>query len=256
MSSVDDRRANLRCAASLVAAASADGAELVVLPEMFSVQGLSNPADRRETIDGPTVRWARKTASDYAIWLIAGSFAEIFDVDHHTNTVPVISPEGKIAATYRKIHLFDNTLPGAEYRESAHVHAGDITSAFDCESTRIGLAVCYDLRFPELFRRLIDDGVRIIALPSAFTLETGKAHWEVLLRARAIENQAYVLAPNQCGTISGIELNGNSMIVGPWGDILGEAADDRDAVVTCDLDLAAQDDLRHALPVLDARRLS
>jgi len=197
-------------------------------------------------------------AAEFGIWVHAGSFHETGPDGGRTyNTSLVFDRGGRLAARYRKIHLFDVEIPGrVSSRESARVAPGSDVVAVDIEGVRVGLTVCYDLRFPELFRILALRGARLLAVPSAFTLATGRDHWEVLLRARAIENQAFVLAPNQIGNAPPhFESFGHSAIVDPWGVVLATAPDE-ECFVAADLDLAAQDRVRDSLPSLANRQPS
>jgi deaminated glutathione amidase len=255
-----DRPRNLAAAGELVAGAVGEGAELVVLPELFSLYG--NAAALRasaEPLEGPTLSWAAGVASRHGIWLVAGSFIEGIGRSRNYNTSVLVGPDGKVAASYRKLHLFDVDVPGAMTRESDAVAPGDevvnatVTLA-DGQGLPIGLTICYDLRFPELYRLLTLAGALVIVVPSAFAAATGQAHWEVLLRARAIENQVFVIAADQVGTLSpSFRAHGHSMIVGPWGTVLGQRPEGPGHVVA-DLDLAAQQEIRSLLPSLAHRR--
>lgn len=255
-----DRAANLQRATDLVTAAAADGAELVVLPELFAVSG--DAACLRasaEPLEGPTGTWACQTAGDLGIWLVAGSFIEQAPTGRLHNTSVLVSPGGVPSAVYRKLHLFDVDVPGAVNRESDVVAAGDdlvLTTVTDevARSLPLGLSICYDLRFPEVYRILTLQGALVVAVPSAFSAETGPAHWEVLVRARAIENQVFVVAANQSGPRPGsFAACGHTMIVDPWGQVLGELAHG-DGHVLADLDLRGQQDVRSRLPALTHRR--
>ncbi|MFN8102942.1 MAG: carbon-nitrogen hydrolase family protein [Acidimicrobiia bacterium] len=255
-----DRDRNVERAEALTHAAVRDGAELVVLPELWNVFG--TPAVLRagaETLDGPTSTWAATTARGHGIWLLAGSIPEAVEGSSLIhNTSCLYGPGGERVATYRKVHLFDNDVPGAAYTESATVSAGDeLVTASAC-GTKLGLAICYDLRFPELFRILALRGAAVFVLPAWFTAVTGRAHWEVLLRARAIENACFVVAADQVGTLaagSGGEVSayGHSAIVDPWGAVLATAPDG-EGHVCADLDLALVDETRRRLPSLANRR--
>jgi predicted amidohydrolase len=256
INSDDDRGANLEAAARQVSAAADAGAQLVVLPEKWPFLSAGEDlAAGSEPLDGPAVRAARDWARERAIWLLAGSFTESHPGARPSNTSLLISPDGEIAATYRKIHMFDVDVGGVEYRESEVEDAGDEVVVADCGPARIGMAVCYDLRFPELFRSLVDRGAKVFTLPSAFTAPTGRAHWEVLVRARAIENQSFVLAAGQVGTAPPhFESWGHSMIVDPWGVVLAEVAGDGEGFALAELDFAAQSKVRADLPALANRR--
>lgn len=252
-----DRDANLDAAETLVRAAACDGAAFVVLPELFNCMG--PPAVLRanaEDLDGPTCRWASSLARDLGVHLLAGSIAErIPDAEKIHNTSCLYGPDGTRLAAYRKIHLFDNDVAGAAYVESATVDAGSEVVSADMAGIRLGLATCYDLRFPELFRILALGGATVIALPSMFTTATGRDHWEPLLRARAIENQVFVVAADQWDTRAGSDIRayGRSMIIDPWGTVLAQAPDSAGYVVA-DCDLERLGEVRRRLPSLANRR--
>ena len=255
-----DRAANLARAGQLVAAAAGDGAELVVLPELFSLYG--NPPTLRagaEALDGPTFQWAAEVAASHRIWLVAGSFVEGMGRSRNHNTSVLVGPDGVARAHYRKLHLFDVDVPGAVTRESDAVSPGESVVSTtitldDGQPLPIGMSICYDLRFPELYRLLSLAGALVIVVPSAFAAATGKAHWEVLLRARAIENQVFVIAADQVGALSGsFTAHGHSMIVDPWGTILAEKAEGVGHIVA-DLDLTGQQEIRSLLPSLAHRQ--
>jgi len=255
MSSKQDKQGNLATAERLVRAAADDGATLVVLPEKFNVLGTHEQlVEGAEPLDGPTIAWARELARELRLDLVAGSIAERREGrEKLANTSVHIGPDGELRATYRKIHMFDVVVGGREYRESATEEPGDeiVTSA--AGDVSLGLTVCYDLRFPELFRILAVRGARVLTVPSAFTAVTGAAHWVTLVRARAIENQAFVVAADQIGVHpGGNESYGGSQIVDPWGDVLVRAADE-ECFVAADLDLARQDEVRATLPSLANR---
>jgi predicted amidohydrolase len=252
-----DKARNLATADRLVRQAAADGAQLVVLPEKWPVLGGGTTLrDGAEPLDGPAISWARAAAAELRIDLVAGSLSErVEGEDKLRNTSVHIGPTGQVHAVYRKVHMFDVEVDGTVYRESEHEAPGDkpvLTETAD--GVEVGMTVCYDLRFPELFRILAVRGARILVLPSAFTLATTRDHWEPLVRARAIENQAFVIAANQVGEHEpGLRSGGRSMIVDPWGVVLA-AAPDRETVITADLDLDQQDDIRRRLPSLANRR--
>jgi predicted amidohydrolase len=256
LNSTDDKRRNLEAAEPLVRAAAADGAELVALPEKWNLLG-SGEALRAgaEAIDGPTITAARSWARELEIDLVAGSIAErVPDHEKLFNTSVLIGPDGAIAATYRKIHMFDVDVGGVAYRESDNEEPGTEIIVAHAGDVPVGMTVCYDLRFPELYRILAVRGARVIVVPSAFTLHTGKDHWEVLLRARAIENAAFVVAPDQVGEAPPhYQSYGRSMILDPWGVVL-TTAPDGECFIAADLDFAAQDRVRESLPALANRR--
>jgi deaminated glutathione amidase len=257
LSSTDEKSANLAAAERLTRAAAADGAGLIVLPEKWTAMGSDEQLRAAaEPLDGPTVMWARELARELAVDLLAGSMLELqAGQARMANTSLHIDPQGEIRAIYRKLHMFDVDVGGRSYRESAIEEPGEeIVVSQTAEGIGLGLSICYDLRFPELFRILTLRGARIIALPSAFTLATTRDHWEVLVRARAIENQAFVIAANQVGAHpGGHRSGGRSMIVDPWGVVLAQAADGAGHVLA-DLDLERQLEIRAQLPVLANRR--
>ena len=250
-----DRTDDLERAASLVADAAAQGASLVVLPELFASLGRTTAMrDAAEPFDGPTLAWARRLASASSCALVPGSFVER-DGDQLFNTTCLIDSTGEVRAIYRKIHLFDVDVDGATSRESDTFSAGDSTTVADLGGTGIGLTICYDLRFPEVFRIEALNGARIIAVPSAFTAATGHDHWELLLRARAVENQLAIVAAAQWGTSpDGTPRHGHALIIDAWGRVLADAGADGDAVVIADVDPQSIDDIRRRLPSLANRR--
>jgi len=256
LNSTNDKGRNLETAERLVRAAAADGAELVALPEKWNLlAGGEELLAGAEALGGPSLTAARGWARELGVHLLAGSIAERGDADEKAfNTSVLIGPDGEDLAAYRKIHLFDVDAGGVSYRESAHELPGEEVVTAPLGELTAGLTVCYDLRFPELFRILALRGARLLTVPSAFTLATGRDHWEVLLRARAIENQAFVLAPNQVGAAPPhYESYGHSAIVDPWGTVLAIAPDE-ECFVAADLDPAAQERVREQLPSLANRR--
>ena len=259
LNSTGDKARNLETAERLVRAAADDGAELVALPEKWNLLGDSATLlEGAEPLEGPTIAAARSWARELGIHLVAGSIAERAEGhDKSFNTSVLIGADGEIEARYRKIHMFDVDVGGVAYRESEHEEpGGDIVVAGlgGLEGVTLGMTVCYDLRFPELYRILAVRGARVITVPSAFTLDTGKDHWEVLLRARAIENQAFVVAPNQFGEAPPhYRSYGRSMILDPWGVVLAQAPDE-ECFVGAELDLELQERVRTALPSLANRR--
>jgi predicted amidohydrolase len=257
LTATPDKARNLQTADRLVRRAAADGARLVVLPEKWSVLGRG--ADLRagaEPLDGAAVTWARDTARELGIDLVAGSVSERVEGEEKLrNTSLHIGPDGEVKAIYRKVHMFDVEVDGTVYRESEHEEPGDdVALSETADGTTLGLTVCYDVRFPELYRILAIRGARIITIPAAFTVPTTRDHWEVLVRARAIEDQCFVIAANQVGEhVEGLRSGGRSMIVDPWGLVLAQAADS-ETVITADLDLDAQESIRARLPSLANRR--
>jgi deaminated glutathione amidase len=258
LNSNGDKGRNLESAERLVRAAAADGAALIALPEKWNLlAGGEQMAAGAESLNGPSLGAARGWARELGVYLLAGSIAERGE-EKAFNTSVLIGPDGEDLAVYRKIHMFDVEAGGVEYRESDYEEPGAEIVTAPLEGSlgdlSLGLSVCYDLRFPELYRILAMRGARLIAVPSAFTAATGRDHWEVLLRARAIENQAFVLAPNQVGEAPPhYRSYGRSAIVDPWGVVLAIAPDE-ECTVAADLDLAAQDRVRESLPSLANRR--
>jgi predicted amidohydrolase len=256
LNSTDEYERNLEVADRLVRDAAADGAELVVLPEKWTVLG-SPDAIRAsaEPLDGPALSTAAGWASELGIFLVAGSVPELVpDQEKLANTCVMFGPAGERLAVYRKIHMFDVEVGDVSYRESAIEQAGGELVLGDANGTMVGLTICYDLRFPELYRILALRGARVITVPSAFTERTGRDHWEVLIRARAIEDQVFVVAAGQIGFAPPhYRSYGRSMIVDPWGVVLTQAAD-TECFVSADLDFAIQDDMRDSLPSLRHRR--
>ncbi|HEY7456143.1 MAG TPA: carbon-nitrogen hydrolase family protein [Solirubrobacterales bacterium] len=257
LNSNGDKARNLAVAERLVRAAAADGAELVALPEKWNLLAAGEEiAAGAEALDGPSLGAARGWARELGIHLLAGSIAErgADPGDKSFNTSVLIGPDGTDLAAYRKIHMFDVEAGGVAYRESDHEQPGEEIVTASLDGLELGLTVCYDLRFPELYRILAVRGARLIAVPSAFTATTGRDHWQPLLRARAIENQLFVLAPNQVGEAPPhYSSHGRSALVDPWGVVLATAPDE-ECFVAAELDLAAQERVRERLPSLANRR--
>jgi deaminated glutathione amidase len=259
LTSTPDRDRNLETADRLTRDAAARGAELVVLPEKWSAYG--SPQDvvaGAEPLDGPALSWARGAARELGIDLVAGSIAErVEGAERGANTCVHVGPDGEDRAVYRKIHMFDVEVGGRVYRESEIEAPGDEAVLSEtADGVGLGLTICYDLRFPELYRLLAVEGAKIFCVASAFTLATTREHWEVLLRARAIEDQCFVVAANQVGEpVPGMHTGGRSMIVDPWGLVLAQAPDAECAIVA-DLDLGRLEQIRTKLPSLANRRAS
>ncbi|HET7416010.1 MAG TPA: carbon-nitrogen hydrolase family protein [Solirubrobacterales bacterium] len=256
LNSNGDKQRNLAAAERLVREAAGAGAEFVALPEKWNLlAGGEELVAGAEPLDGPSLGAARGWAADLEIHLLAGSISERgAEGEKASNTSVLIGPGGEDVAVYRKIHMFDVDAGGVSYRESEHERPGAEPVVASVGELPLGMTVCYDLRFPELFRILALRGARVVAVPSAFTLATGRDHWEVLLRARAIEDQVFVVAPNQVGEAPPHYSSfGRSMIVDPWGVVLATAADG-EGVVLADLDFGAQDRVRESLPSLANRR--
>jgi deaminated glutathione amidase len=257
LTSTADRERNLATADRLTRAAAAAGAELVVLPEKWAVLGTpEETAAGAEPFDGPALTWAAATARELGIDLVAGSIAErVEGAERGSNTSVHFGPDGEEKAVYRKVHMFDVEVGGTTYRESENEAPGDeLVVSETAGGVELGLSICYDLRFPELYRILAVRGARVLVVPAAFTLATTREHWEVLLRARAIEDQAFVVAANQVGEHApGYRSGGRSMIVDPWGLVLAQAPD-AETFAIAELDLDRQAEVRRTLPSLANRR--
>jgi predicted amidohydrolase len=262
LSSQDDLAANLARVRHLVAEAASAGAQVIALPENFAFIG--SEAQKRsiaESLDGPVhgriAQTLAELASKYGVDLIAGGMPEQSgEFERPFNTSVHFAPNGAVVARYRKIHLFDVALhDGTAHRESAATRAGGEPVVTDVAGVKLGMTVCYDLRFPELFRMLVDAGARVVTVPAAFTLTTGKDHWHVLLRARAIENQLFIVAPAQHGSHPGHRRTyGKTLIVDPWGDVLAQCGEG-EGFCLARLDFNYQDRVRRELPCLEHRRL-
>jgi deaminated glutathione amidase len=257
LNSTADQAANLAVADRLTRGAAADGATLIVLPEKWTAIGSDEQSRAAaEPLDGPSIGWARAIARELGIDLIAGSILERREGHERlANTSVHVDPSGEVRAAYRKLHMFDVEVDGRRYRESELEEPGDeIVTSETADGVELGLSICYDLRFPELYRILAVRGARVLTVPAAFTLATTRDHWETLLRARAIENQAFVIAANQVGAHpTGAHSGGRSMIVDPWGLVLAQAQDSEGYIVA-ELDLARQEEIRSRLPALANRR--
>ncbi|MGJ0483393.1 MAG: carbon-nitrogen hydrolase family protein [Methylomicrobium sp.] len=260
MASSPNVGSNLLEAEKLIAEAAKAGAKLVALPENFALMG-EHELDkiRIKEVDGqgPIQNFLSETAAKYGVWIIGGTMPIAGEAEHKVRAACLIyNDRGERVARYDKMHLFDVSVPGTNevYRESDSIEAGPRPSVFDTPFGRIGVAVCYDLRFPEFFREMARMGMEILVIPSAFTAETGAAHWELLLRARAVENLCYIIAPNQGGFhINGRKTFGHSMIVDPWGVVL-DCYKTGGGFVIADIDLERLEKVRTAFPVLQHRR--
>ena len=257
LTATPDRERNLATADRLTREAAGRGAELVVLPEKWSVLGApEHIVEGAEPFDGPALRWASAIARELRIDVVAGSIAErVPDAGRGSNTSVHFGPDGEEKAVYRKVHMFDVQVGGKTYRESEHEAPGEeVVLSETAGGVELGLSICYDLRFPELYRILAVRGARVLVVPAAFTLATTREHWEVLLRARAIEDQAFVVAANQVGEHApGYRSGGRSMIVDPWGLVLAQAPD-AETFAIAELDLDRQAEVRRTLPSLANRR--
>ena len=251
-----DQAANMADADRLTRAAAADGASLIVLPEKWTAMGTEEDLRAAaEPLDGPAITWARAIARELGVDLVAGSILErVAGQEKLANTSVHIDSQGEVRAVYRKVHMFDVEVGGRSYRESALEQPGEEIVLSSIAEVGLGLSICYDLRFPELYRILAVRGARVFPLPAAFTLATTRDHWETLVRARAIENQAFVIAANQIGAHpAGQHSGGRSMIVDPWGVVLAQAPDSEGHIVA-ELDLDRQREIRASLPSLANRR--
>ena len=258
MNSGMDREKNLKTALRLCRDGAESGAQFLLLPEMFhylvqqSASSLSG-----ESIDGDTINNLRNLARELKVWILGGSLCERTNSGSKPyNSSTLIDADGQIQSIYRKIHLFDFDLGDKSIRESDMYRAGETPVIGDVNGVKVGMAICYDLRFPELFRHYASNGAKIMTLPSSFTKLTGEAHWEVLVRARAIENQCFFLAPNQVGIgTEGVPTYGNSLVVDPWGNVLARGSGEREQIVSAELDFTFLEDKRKALPALKHRKL-
>lgn len=259
MCSRQDRDDNLTRTKALLEEAAGQGAQLIALPENFSF--LDREGNKLQVVEdlttGPSVQLLRAVASSHGVVIVGGSIPlRASDGDRVTNTTLVFDASGAIIARYDKIHLFDISLDDENtFQESKYIEPGEDLVTFERLGCTMGLSICYDLRFPELYRQLMLRGAKVLFIPAAFTMHTGKDHWEVLIRARAIENQCYVVAPAQYGRHNERrESYGHTIIVDPWGHVIGRAQD-REGVLIADIDLAFLDDIRRRLPCLEHARL-
>jgi predicted amidohydrolase len=256
MSCGTDSDDNVARAEALVRRAAADGARLIALPELFaSLASGRVMRELAEPLDGSTTSWAAALSAELGCWLLAGSFVERDGGGQFFNTSCLFDPSGSRVATYRKVHLFDVDVPGAGIHESELFSAGDGIVVVPVDDHSLGMSVCYDLRFPELYRIATLRGATIVVIPSAFTAATGPHHWEPLIRARAIENQVFVVAPGQCGSSpDGVARHGHSLIVDPWGRVMAEADSNAETVIAAECDLDELRSIRTAIPSLANRR--
>ena len=262
MVSVADVEQNLKAAADLIASAVATGAKIVVLPENFAV--LSADAQAKVKVaepedGGPMQQFLADQARQHGIYLVGGTIPLQAEQSGKVRAACLTyGPDGSLQGRYDKVHLFDVALSGGNesYNESATIEGGDRTCVIDTPWGKLGIAICYDIRFPELFRHLMKQQVNMIALPSAFTATTGRAHWEILVRARAIENQCFLIAPDQAsGRDSKRPTWGHSMVVSPWGEVLAELEEQGSGVATTEIDLQGQEQLRNRFPALQHCRV-
>ncbi|MDP8949023.1 MAG: carbon-nitrogen hydrolase family protein [Actinomycetota bacterium] len=256
MSSTPEKAENFETAEGLIRRAVSAGAELIALPELWSCHGLEEVYEENaEPVPGPTTEFLGGLARELGVHVLGGSILEgELGAERLFNTSTFFDPSGALVAAYRKIHLFDVKAPDREYLESRTIAPGREIVTAQAGATTLGLSVCYDLRFPELYRLLALEGAEVLAVPAAFTLQTGKDHWELLLRARAVENQAFVLAPAQWGQkADGRWTHGRSMVVDPWGTVLATCPD-RDGYALATLDLDYLERFRTEFPALANRQ--
>ncbi len=242
---------NVQMACALIESAAKKGAKLAVLPEEFATLGLTTKEKRlimEPFKEGPLQKTLADCAKQHQIWLVGGTLPIKENGEKPCSSTLVWNAAGECVARYNKIHLFDVNVGKDEYRESDNVQAGETITVVETPFGKLGLAICYDLRFPELFRALMLKGAEIFVLPSAFTVPTGQAHWEILLRARAIENLCYMVAPGECGKRADNRPTfGHSMIVNPWGEVLAKASNFADVIIA-DIDLQKQKEIRMQFP--------
>ena len=259
MTSTSDREANLKKAEELLNKGVAEGANILSLPENFSFMG-ENESEKLELAErwsgGPATDFLKSFARLNKVWIVGGSIPVKAEEGKVFNRSHLIDDRGDIVASYDKIHLFDVDIAGGEsHKESRTVSPGDKVVSYNTPYGGVGLSICYDLRFPELYRELATKDARIIFVPAAFTSQTGEAHWEVLLRARAIENQVYIIAPAQVGIHNKNRSTfGNSMIIDPWGRIIARATSE-ETVISAEIDFDYLDSVRQSIPCLSHRRI-
>ncbi len=253
MDTQNDKQANWQQMAAFVDEAAAKGAQMVAFPEVVNI--LSEDPVYAEPIPGPTTELLMRKAKEHHIWIHGGSISEVNPDGPRTyNTTVLINPDGEIAARYSKLHNFDMTLPdGSSVRESDRKEPGKEIVTVQTELGHLGFAICYDMRFPELFRLMALQGAQIIFLPANFTMPTGKDHWEPILRARAIENGCYIIAPDQTGVKEKFTAYGNSMVVDPWGTVIARASD-KPGVILAEIDLDYLESVRQRNPSIHNRR--
>ncbi len=258
LSSQDDKKQNIEKALELIDEARAHGARLVALPELFNCYStLGKMVEKAEPVPGPTINTLAQKARRNKLYILCGSILERATKGKGFNTSVMVGPKGEILGIYRKTRLFDIDIPGkVRFKESEKILPGSEIVTANVDGLVVGLAICYDLRFPEIFSALNDRGAELILIPSAFAAHTGKDHWEVLLRARAIENQAFVVAPNQFGTHPNrITTYGRSMIIDPWGTVLAQAPD-KVCLISSELDMGILEGVRRNLPMKKQRYIA
>lgn len=256
MDSQNDKHQNLKDAENMICEASEKGADLVVLPENMNFMG-KGYRYQEEPIPGPTTDFLASLAKEYGIWIVSGSIPEAegsMEVPKPKNSLVLIDPAGDLRCKYSKLHLFDVDLEdGSSFRESDTATQGEDIVVCDTELGRLGFTICYDLRFGELYRLLSLAGAKVIFVPACFAMQTGQAHWEVLLRARAIENGVYIVACNQIGEKHNMTAYGHSMVIDPWGRIIAQA-EDNPGVLMAEIDLSVIEKVRAQIPSLKNRR--
>ncbi len=254
MDTRDDKQANLAAAKGFVEQAALRGAKLVVLPETMNFIGRGYSAQAEPIPGGETCQMFQELAQKHSIWIETGSIPETVEGAKPRNTAMLIDPNGRVVCKYSKMHMFDVDITnGPSYHESAHNTSGREIVLADTELGMLGFAVCYDLRFPEIFRLISMAGAQVILVPTSFTLNTGKDHWEPLMRARAIENGVFMVGPSQIGQKTGMNAYGKSMVVDPWGNVIARASD-RPGVTLVDIDLDLIEEIRGQVPSLSNRR--
>lgn len=256
MDTQSDKGENLKTACRMIDEAAAEGAKLVSFPEVMNLVGENVGAGgAAETIPGYTTDLLAAKAREHGLYVHSGSFCELIPGETRTyNTSVIIDPKGEVISTYRKLHTFDVTLPdGTICDESAQVHPGTEIVTVDTPLGKMGMSICYDIRFPELYRLMALAGAQVIFTPASFTLPTGKDHWEPILRTRAIENGCYIIAPGQIGKKVRFTAYGNSMVVDPWGTVIARAKD-RVGITYAEIDLDFLDEIREKIPSLKNRR--
>ncbi len=256
LNSTPEKSENLHRALAMTQTAINNGAEFIALPEMFNLRGAGpNTFHESESIPGPSLIPFLNLCADHHVWILAGSLAETSGKRKVYNTSVLLSPLG-IHAVYRKLHLFDAEVENKQIRESDTYECGKTPVLTDIKGIPMGMSICYDLRFPELYQRYYRHGAQILCVPASFTAPTGEAHWEVLLRARAIETQSYVIAPNQTGVgTGGVPTYGNSLIIDPWGTVLARGSRDKEELIMSVLDFERLASLRQQFPLLHHKRL-
>lgn len=256
LDSRDDKEQNLKNAVSFIEEGVSRGAKLIAMPEQMNYVGNDNVANAEEIPNGPTFKLMSEQAKKHRIWLHCGSIYEKNNTDSRPyNTNMIINPEGELVAKYRKIHMFDvNIKDGPSVKESDRVCPGnEIVTVDTKEVGHLGLSICYDIRFGELYRIMALEGAQIFFTPADFVLNTGKDHWEPILRARSIENGCYTVSPAQCGVKPRFQAYGKSLIVDPWGNVIAKASD-KPCAITAEIDLDYLDSVRRQVLTLDNRR--